>query len=98
VVKYLWPGKRLKSTGVPTSSLLLAGVVGIVGFFVVPVVGLVLGFALGVYASERVRLGTHAGAWSSTGYALRAAALSILLELAAGLVITVVWVAGLVVS
>ena len=30
---------------------------GIVGFFVVPVVGLLLGFVLGVYLAELARLG-----------------------------------------
>ncbi len=44
VIKYAWPGRNLKRTGVPTSTLLAGGVLGIVGFFVVPVVGLVLGF------------------------------------------------------
>ena len=94
VVKYLWPGQRLKSTGVPTSSLLLAGVVGIVGFFVVPVVGLVLGFVLGLWAAERLRLGPGQ-AWPSTRQALGAVGLSLLVEFAAALGIAVIWVFGL---
>src|SRR4051812_32031897 len=49
VVKYLWPGKRLKTTGVPTTSMVAGGVLGVIGFFVVPVVGLVLGFVLGIW-------------------------------------------------
>ncbi len=98
VVKYTVPGRQLQRAGVPGRSITVGGLVGIVGFFVVPVVGLLIGFALGVYVTERVRLGSHAGARASTGYALRAAAVSILLELAAGLVITVVWVAGVVVT
>ena len=98
VVKYTVPGRQLQRAGVPGRSITVGGLLGIVGFFVVPVVGLLIGFTLGVYGAERVRLGTHAGAWSSTGYALRAAALSILLELAAALVISVVWVTGLVVT
>src|SRR5512139_1203063 len=46
VVKYAVPGRRLKATGVPQRTLLLGGALGVVGFFVVPVVGLVLGFVL----------------------------------------------------
>jgi uncharacterized protein YqgC (DUF456 family) len=94
VVKYLWPGKRLKSTGVPTQSLLIAGVVGIVGFFVVPVVGLVLGFVLGLWLAERMRLGPGQ-AWPSTRGALGAVGLSLLVEFAAALGIAVIWVFGL---
>ena len=52
VVKYVVPGRRLKQVGVPTSTLLLGGVLGVVGFFVIPVVGLLVGFVLGVYLAE----------------------------------------------
>ena len=94
VVKYLWPGKRLKSTGVPTSSLAAAGVLGLIGFFVVPVVGLVLGFVLGMWLAERARLGPGQ-AWPSTRGALGAVGLSLLVEFAAALGVAVVWVFGL---
>jgi len=95
VVKYLWPGKRLKSTGVPTSSLLAGGVLGVIGFFVVPVVGLVLGFVLGLWLAERARLGPGQ-AWPSTRAALAAVGLSMLVEFAAALGIAVLWIFGLV--
>jgi uncharacterized protein YqgC (DUF456 family) len=94
VVKYLWPGKRLKDTGVPTSSLLAGGVLGLIGFFVVPVVGLILGFVLGIWLAERMRLGS-AQAWASTRGALTAVGLAMLVEFAAALGIAVVWVFGL---
>jgi uncharacterized protein YqgC (DUF456 family) len=94
VVKYLWPGKRLKSTGVPASSLLAGGVLGVIGFFVVPVVGLVLGFVLGVWLAERARLGAGQ-AWPSTRQALAAVGLSMLVEFIAAVGIGVVWVLGL---
>src|SRR5690242_15137964 len=48
-IKYLLPGKRLKSVGVPNSALFAGGVLGLIGFFVIPVVGVVIGFVLGVY-------------------------------------------------
>ena len=94
VVKYLWPGQRLKSTGVPTMSMLAGGVLGLIGFFVVPVVGLVLGFILGLWLAERVRLGPGQ-AWPSTKSALGAVGLALLVELAAALAVAVVWVFGL---
>jgi hypothetical protein len=97
VVKYLWPGKRLKDTGVPTSSMVAGGVLGLIGFFVVPVVGLVLGFVLGIWLAERVRLGPGQ-AWPSTRGALGAVGLSLLVEFAAALGVAVVWVFGLVLA
>jgi uncharacterized protein YqgC (DUF456 family) len=93
VVKYLVPGRRLKEVGIPASTQWVGAAVGVVGFFVVPVVGLFLGFVLGVYLAEYRRLGS-ATAWPSTKHALKAVGLSILIELAAGVVATFVWVAG----
>ncbi|MGC4805398.1 DUF456 domain-containing protein [Micromonospora sp. DT233] len=98
VVKYLWPGRNLKNAGVPTSSLLAGGALGLVGFFVIPVVGLVLGFVGGVWGAERLRLGSHQLAWPSTVHALKAAGLSMVVEFLAGLVIAGLWVVGLVVA
>jgi uncharacterized protein YqgC (DUF456 family) len=94
VVKYLWPGRRLRSTGVPTSSLVAGGLLGLVGFFVVPVVGLVFGFVLGIWLAERARLGPGR-AWPSTKHALAAVGLAMLVEFGAALGIAVVWVLGL---
>lgn len=93
VVKYLVPGRRLQRAGVPNRSLLLGGLLGVVGFFVVPVIGLLLGFVLGIYLAERARLGVHHAAWTSTRHALTAVGLSVLLELAAALLIAIGWAA-----
>ncbi|MDT9594578.1 DUF456 domain-containing protein [Nocardioides zeae] len=91
VVQYAVPGKRLKDAGVPGRTLLLGGLVGIVGFFVVPVVGLFAGFVLGVYAAESARLGTSE-ARASTVHALKAVGLSIAIEATAAVVAITVWV------
>ena len=96
VAKYLLPGKRLKASGVPNRTLLAGLVLGVIGFFVVPVVGLFLGFVLGVWLAELVRLPDAATAWRSAREALAAVGWSILIELAAGMVATAVWIGGLV--
>lgn len=95
VAKYLVPGRNLKRAGVSNLTLLLGGVCGIVGFFLIPVVGLVIGFVLGIYLVEQVRLRDSRRAWVSTKHALKAAGVSMLIELATALVITGIWVAGL---
>jgi uncharacterized protein YqgC (DUF456 family) len=96
VVKYLWPGRRLTRSGVPVSSIAVGGLLGIVGFFVIPVVGLPIGFVAGVYAAERVRLSNtavpgHDAAWRSTVEAMKATGLSILVELASVLIVGALW-------
>ncbi|MEH1100325.1 DUF456 domain-containing protein [Micromonospora sp. CPCC 205561] len=98
VVKYAWPGRNLKRTGVPTSSLLAGGLLGLVGFFVIPLIGLVLGFVGGVWAAERLRLGDSRLAWPATKQAVAAAGLSMLVEFLAGLLVAGLWVAGLLLA
>jgi uncharacterized protein YqgC (DUF456 family) len=96
VVKYAVPGRRLKAT-VPTQTLLLGGVGAVVGFFVIPIVGALAGFPIGVYLAERARVGPD-GAWTSTAAALKAVATSILIELVAAVAATAIWVTGLLVT
>jgi len=93
IVKYAVPGRRLKADGVPNSTLLYGGVLGVVGFFVIPVVGLLIGFVLGVYLAELRRVGRDL-AWPTTRSALRAVGVSILIELGAGLLAALTWLAG----
>jgi uncharacterized protein YqgC (DUF456 family) len=97
VVKYVVPGRRLKAAGVPRSTLAIAGLAGIVGFFVIPLVGLFIGFVLGMYAAERNRLGAEA-AGPATRTALKAVGLSILIELVAALLASATWVVGVLVT
>ncbi|WP_121252739.1 DUF456 domain-containing protein [Nocardioides ferulae] len=95
VVKYAVPGRRLKSAGIPASTQWAGAGLAVAGFFVVPVVGIFAGFVLGVYLAERHRLGARL-AWPSTKSALAAVGLSILIELAAAVLATLVWVGGVV--
>jgi uncharacterized protein YqgC (DUF456 family) len=96
-IKYLLPGKRLRDSGVPWSTIAAGGVLGVAGFFVVPVVGLLLGFVLGIYLAELIRVGSRDLAWPSTKRALVLIGWSIVIELAAGLLAATVWFAGVLV-
>ncbi|WP_029088179.1 DUF456 domain-containing protein [Brevibacterium album] len=73
-------GRKLKERGIPNSSLLLGGVLAVVGFFVVPVVGLLLGFVAGLWLAERRRLGDAREAWDTSWSALKVAGVGILIE------------------
>ncbi|QCB95193.1 DUF456 domain-containing protein [Cellulomonas shaoxiangyii] len=95
VAKYLLAGRHLQRGGVPNRTLVWGGVAGVIGFFVVPVVGLPLFFVAAIYLAERLRLGEHDAAWRSTVRALQATGLTILVELAGALLVVGAWVVGL---
>lgn len=98
VAKYLLPGRRLREAGVPWITLALGALLGVVGFFVIPVVGLPIGFVLGVYVAEFVRLGSAARAWPSTRQAVTAVGLSMLIEFGSGLLAAAVWLIAVILN
>ena len=98
VIKYTWPVKRMKAAEVRTSSLLLGGVLGIIGFFVIPIIGLPIGFVLGIYLAELANRHDQRQAWTSTKHALKGVALSIFIELTGALLATAAWVVGVYVT
>ena len=96
VLTWLVPGRRMQAAGVPTVVLMLGGVVGIIGFFVVPVVGLPLGFILGVFVAELLRVRTPAIAWASTKEAMKGTGLAVLIGFTAAVLATAIWAAAAV--
>jgi uncharacterized protein YqgC (DUF456 family) len=94
LIKYMWPMKRMRAADVGTLTLLSGAVLGVVGFFVIPVVGLVIGFVGGVYLAELANRRDQRIAWTSTKHALKGVALSVGVELAGGLLATMAWVLG----
>jgi len=94
LIKYLWPVRRMRAADVSTWSLVAGAVLGIVGFFVVPVLGLVIGFVLGVYLAELANRRDQRLAWASTKHAVKGVALSVGVELTGALLATVAWVTG----
>lgn len=96
LLKYLIPGKQLKASGVPNWVLFVGAAVGIVGFFVVPIIGLILGFILGVFLAEAARLKTFTDAWPTTWQAMKSAGWSVLIEFGSTVLAASVWAGGLV--
>jgi uncharacterized protein YqgC (DUF456 family) len=96
VLQYTLPGRRMREQGVRSSTLALAVVLGIIGFFVVPVVGAVVGFVLGIFLVETGRSRDRAQAWHRTKHALVAVLHSMGIELVAGLLIAALYVGGVV--
>lgn len=99
VGKYLVAGRYMLRNDVRSSTLWWGVVGGAIGFFVIPVVGMLVGFPLGVYVAEATRRNWDTGAaWRATLVALRATGLSILVELAGAIVAAGAWVVGLLVT
>lgn len=94
LIKYLWPMKRLRAADVGAMTLLAGAALGVVGFFVIPIVGLVIGFVFGVYLAELANRRDQRAAWTSTKHALKGVALSVGVELAGALLATVAWAFG----
>lgn len=97
VLMYYLPSKRLQAAGVPNRTILVAALAGIVGFFVVPVLGLPLFFLAAVYLQEWLRHRDPRAALPSTWQAVLAYGLSILIELTAGMVAATAWLVAVVV-
>lgn len=90
-VKYLVGGRTMARAGVGKWSLVVGGIAGIVGFFVIPVIGLLIGFIVGTFAAEAIRLRDARAGWRAALAATRAAGLLILIELAGALCAIAIW-------
>jgi hypothetical protein len=94
VAKYVLSSRRMRERGAPRSTLVLAGLGGLVGFFVIPVVGVFVGLAAGALAAEYARLHDLRAAWSSAWAVLLALGIGTLIEIAAGVAMVLTWAAG----
>ncbi len=94
VTQYLIPGRRLERAGIPRHTMVFGALGAIVGFFVVPVAGLLLGFILGVILAEVLRLRGLRAAWPSAVNVLQAAAMSFGIELVTATLVAMVWAVG----
>ncbi|MFG2595485.1 DUF456 domain-containing protein [Streptomyces sp. NPDC048462] len=90
-LKPLLPPRRPRESGAPRRTLLLGGIGAIAGFFVVPVVGAVLGYVGVIFGVERLRLGSRGAGWASVRSVMRATGYSVLIELFACLLVTGAW-------
>ncbi|PJI94818.1 DUF456 domain-containing protein [Luteimicrobium subarcticum] len=94
VAQLVLGARHLRRAEVPWITLAIGGVVGVVGFFVVPVVGLPLGFVLGVLVVELLRRRDLRAAWAATVAAMVATGITIVVQLAGALLATSAWLVG----
>lgn len=94
-LQFILPGRRMKGDGVGGMTLALGAVGAVIGFFVIPVIGLPIGFVLGIFGAEYGRFRDAQRAWSATRSALRGVLHSMGIELATALIIALVWTGGI---
>jgi uncharacterized protein len=97
-LKYVLPARSASGAGAPRSTLLLAALGAVVGFFVIPVVGFVVGGVGVVFLAELARLGSAAAAWHSTRAVLVGVGIGMLVELCAAASMIAVWLLGVVLT
>lgn len=94
VASSVLPARRASSAGAP-AWVVAAGAVGLViGFFVVPVIGALIGYPAGVFIAELVRHRHPGPAWRATWDALKGVGLGIAIQLGAGVVMIGIWAAA----
>jgi uncharacterized protein len=91
------PARRGREAGATTASFATALLGAVLGFFVVPVAGFLLGFVLGLLVGERGRLGEWEAARRSTLAVLRGYGLGVLLELIVGVTMIASWLVAVLV-
>src|SRR5699024_7156799 len=94
---YVLSGRRLHAAEVPMWPVYVAIASGIVGIFVIPFLGLPLGFLLGLYLSEAVRQKDWRKGLTSAWIAMKALGLGILIEFSLAMLSTIAFAVAVVV-
>lgn len=94
-LKWVLPARLATGSGAPRRAVLWMAAGIVVGFFVLPPLGALVGAVVGVYVGELVRLRDPAAAWPSTRAALLGVGIGVLAEIAAGVLMVATWLLGL---
>jgi uncharacterized protein YqgC (DUF456 family) len=89
-------GRKLKQQRIPKRSIVVAVVSGVVGMFLIPVVGLFVGFGAGLFLSEYARRRDLRAAAGSSLETLKATGIGILVEFGLVCLAGSVWTIGVI--
>lgn len=92
------PQRAAGKAGAARTSMALAAVVAIVGFFVIPVVGAIVGGLAGLYVAELQRTGDGEVAWRTTRATVVGFGLATLVQFLVGVAMALVWAGWVVVA
>lgn len=91
-------GRKATDAGAPWWALILAVVGAVIGFVMIPLVGIIVGGIAGLWLAELIRLRDPRTAWDTTWAALQGYGLGTVVQMVAGLAIVLVWCVGVVLS
>lgn len=94
---YVLTGRRLKQLEVPWWSVAVAAVAGVVGMVLIPVVGIFVGFAVGLLLSEAIRHRDLGRALHYSVETLKAMGKGVVVEFALLCTAAAVWSVGVIV-
>lgn len=94
---YVLTGRTLRRASIPNRSVLIGLVAGVVGMFVIPVVGLPIGFAAGLFLSELSRVREPRVALRTSGQALKATGIGLVVEFGLACAAAITWMVGVAV-
>lgn len=95
--QYLITGRRLRARQIPNRSVVVGLVCGVIGLFVIPFLGLPVGFVAGLLGMEWLRVRDGREALSTSWAALKSVGLGMLVELGCALGAAVVLLIGILV-
>ncbi|MBB5830298.1 DUF456 domain-containing protein [Brachybacterium aquaticum] len=94
---YVLTGRRLHAAEVPMRPIYIAIACAIVGFFVIPFLGLPIGFLVGLYVAESLRLKDWKKGLDNTIIALKALGLGILIEFGMAMLSSITFAVAIIV-
>jgi len=95
---YVVPKRRASGAGASRATVWLGVAGAVVGFFLVPVVGLPIGGVLGIYVGERLRTGDTVTAWRATRATIAGFGIAVLVQFAAAMSMIAVWVVWVIID
>ncbi len=96
--QFLLPAAAASSSKPPKNTLLFGGLAGLVGFFVIPIIGAPIGFMAGVYTNYFLSTGDSTKAWALTLKTAVAFGWAILIQVFCSVLIALTWILGLIIT
>lgn len=94
VMKYLIPARATRDAA-SSRALAVGFVLAVVGFFTIPVVGLVVGFVVGVFVAEWAKERDPGSAWRATRAAIKGVGVAMIVEIGAIVCMSALWAGAL---
>ena len=89
------PVKKVATLQTPRGTIFVASICGVIGFFVIPVLGLPIGFAIGIFLWNLIHTREFHRAMRVTWETLKSFGLIALVQLLCGIGIVALWLIGL---